>query len=108
MKKDSRKPGVVMISSTDVCPAGLITVNSQSRDVIPGVYKGVVCSISSKVHDFLAEDAAAGNCGSDVVFCSWTSTLDTKKLLPSLDTPLSLLPTSDSYSLLLEAPNRTG
>lgn len=51
MKKDSRKPGVVKMSSTDACPAGLITANSQSWDVIPGVYKGVVCSISSKVHD---------------------------------------------------------
>lgn len=58
------------MSSTDVCPAGLITEDLQSQDVIPGVYKGVVCSISSKMHDFLAGDAVAGNCSSDVVFCS--------------------------------------
>lgn len=51
MEKDSRRPGVLRMSSTDACPAGLITEDLQSRDVILGVYKGVVCSISSKMHD---------------------------------------------------------
>lgn len=48
MKKDFRKPVFVRMVSTDACPSGLIT---ESWDVIPGVYKGVVRFISSKVHD---------------------------------------------------------
>lgn len=100
-KKDSRRPGVLRMSSTDACPAGLITENSK-LGCIPGVYKGVVRSISSKVHDFLAGDAVAGNCSSDVVFCSSTSTLDTIFLLWIHRYP------SHSYSLPLEAPKCTG